>query len=191
MASIRAVLGRLPSGCRAFSFSISRVRRCGPLTQASSATVGWARRQRRNPREWPWVPSTELEHGIVAENRHQGRHVPDVDTAEATASAGHRPSPGRRSCPRLLSSGMKDSRSWTMKPRVVLTVAFKLAHPGAGVQPGHHRRGGRHWPAPRKWMPVLGVTVDHRVPCTVECAQQHAVLGHHFDRTGVAVERPP
>jgi len=147
-----------PSGCRGFPSQFSRRR--GALERRLRVPTGWRRRQRRNPRGGRWGTSTELRARIVAENRHQGRMMPDVDYRRRPRRRrrASNPSPGRRSC-RGSCLQDEDSRSWSMKAQGGLTVAVQsFAHHGAGVQLGHHRRGAGHLAQHPEWMRDAGVT---------------------------------
>jgi len=155
---------------------------------------GWRGRQRRNPRGGRWLLHPNWSTGIVAENRHQGRHVASVDYRRSHGED------ARASTPVLVEEVaaapvFRDERIhavWSMKPRVVWDpVAFKLAHHGARVQLSPPERR-RHLASTRKWMPCLGGTAIQPRALHGECLQQLAVLAAPLrNRPGVWQLKPP
>jgi len=178
------VLGGFHQDAR-LSFSIFRGRRLRALTQARAAHPGWRRRQRRTP-GWPWVL-----HRTGARNRRRkiatrAGHVPRRGSAGGHGGRRRASNPGlvEKKLPRLRLQDEGISRSWSMKPRVVLTVAFKLAPPRCRwcslVTTGEAQATWQH--------PELDAVLDvdgsnHRVHGTVMCSSIWPFLrAPHFDR---------
>ena len=128
--------------------------------------------------------TTELQNGIVSEDRHQCGHVPHVDT---TGSNGEHT---RHGTPVLIeevaAAAVFRNEGFTQLVDVAeggLTITFQLADHGAGVKlvttgKTQALRENAEVDA------VLGVTVNHSVHGTVN-VQQHAVRTTPLRQTGV------
>src|SRR5690606_38686862 len=131
--------------------------------------------------------ATELQQGVVRDDGHQCRLVPDVD-----AAAGDRHDVGHVA-PVLIDDGA--AASIFLVVLVVhdvypaqggLAVAFQLAHHGAGVQvvtTGQTQHLGQHAEVDA----VTRIAVEHGVHGTVD-VQQHAVVAAPVGQAGVGGE---
>merc|ERR1712100_666827 len=128
--------------------------------------------------------TTELQHGVVTEDRDQCRHVPHVDTAGSNGEH------TRHGTPVLIeevaAAAIFRHERFTQLVDVAeggLTITFKFADHGAGVElvtTGQTQTLGEN----AEVNAVLGVTVNHRVHGAVN-VKQHAVLAAPLRQTGV------